>query len=328
MAGRRKRQGARDRLKRISGSFLFLAAALSAAAGGAGASAPPGAAGGDGGPTSHPPTLQWFPRTSPGSTRAVGLVLHGLNLNPERMQPVIEILNETGVDVLRPSLRGHGGNFANREGMGAAEARLEAIKSVSYNIWRAETLAAWREARQQALRQGVPLVLVGYSLGGLLGLDLLASQPGVAFDRAILFAPAVSLNGWDYLIRVFSPFPRLVVPTLAPRRYLANHGTPMAAYNALFEALDHFEAHSGPRLNLPALVFIDPRDELVSFDGMQRLAAEASLDRWRFFPVAKSDTAAPGALHHILIDADAVGAETWETMRRAMAAHLAAEAPR
>jgi len=67
----------------------------------------------------------------------------------------------------------------------------------------------------------------------------------VAFDRALLFAPALSLHGWDYAVRLFGPFPRMVLPTARPAGYPANPGTPIAGYNALFETLDHFETHIG-----------------------------------------------------------------------------------
>jgi alpha-beta hydrolase superfamily lysophospholipase len=309
----------------IGGLLVLATALLITTAAGAGGP-PPDTPRGTGDPPASP--THWFPPPGPGAPRAVALVIHGLNLDPERMQPVVDALNAEGVDVLRLSLSGHGRNFAHREGMDAADARMEAFKTVSYARWSAETLAAWREARQRAESREIPLLLVGFSLGGLLGLDLLASRPEEPCARVILFAPAVSLHGWDHLIRVFSAFPRLVIPTLAPRHYLANPGTPMAAYNALFAALDHFEAHAGPRLNIPTLVFIDPEDELVSFAGLKRLADAAGLDRWRFHPVAKAETAAPGTLHHILIDPAAVGAEVWETIKGEMAAHLAPAALR
>ncbi len=275
-----------------------------------------------------PSSIEWFPQPGPGAPQAVALVIHGLNLDPERMQPIIDVLNENGVDALRLSMSGHGRNFARQDGVDAADARMEAFKAVSYHRWSAETLTAWRQARQRADQEKVPLVLVGFSMGGLMGLDLLASRPEATCERAILFAPAVSLHGWDHLIRVFSLFPRMVIPTLAPRHYLANPGTPMAAYNALFEALDHFEAHAGPRLNVPTLVFIDPADELVSMGGVKRLAETAGLDRWRFHPVTKADTAAPGTLHHIMIDEASVGAEVWAGIKKAIAAHLPPGAPR
>ncbi len=312
--------------KRIRATLFFLATALFiTTAAGAMNLKPAESTCNDG---SAPSPIQWFPQAGSGSPRAIALVIHGLNLDPERMRPIIDVLNEHGVEALRLSLWGHGCNFAGREGMSAADARMEAFKSVSYERWSGETGEAWHEARRRAEEKEIPLVLVGFSMGGLVGLNLLASRPEVDFECAILFAPAVSLRGWDHLIRVFSLFPRMVIPTLAPRHYLANPGTPMAAYNALFEALDHFEACAGPRLNIPTLVFIDPEDELVSMSGLKRFAETAGLDRWRFFPVAKTDAAVPGTLHHIMIDEASVGERVWAEIKKAMAAHLPPRADR
>ena len=74
-------------------------------------------------------------------------------------------------------------------------------------------------------------------------------------------------------------------PHVIRLRPAAHSRTPIAAYNALFETLDHFESHLGPRLNLPTLVVMDPGDELVSLGGIRKLAETHNLDQWRFHPV-------------------------------------------
>lgn len=267
-------------------------------------------------------SVDWF-RHSDGTTlKGVGLVIHGLNLNPVRMAAVVTALNAAGIDALRLSLKGHGGNFTPREGMDATEARLETFKGVSYPLWFQETCGGYEQARQSARQNQVPLFLIGFSYGGLMGLDLLASREEVRFQRAVLFAPALSLHGWDYAIRLFSPFPRMVIPALAPVDYLANPGTPMAGYNALFETLDHFESHIGPRLNIPTLVVMDPGDELVSLDGLKRLAEEHHLDRWRFYPVRNHRSVLKGMLRHIVIDETSLGEVVWTEVKIALTAHL------
>ena len=273
-------------------------------------------------PGSGPALLDWFPHSGSAALKAVALVIHGLNLNPVRMASIIAALNEAGIDAARLSLQGHGLNFERRQGLGETEARLNAFKGVSYRLWFQETLMGYEQTRQTARSYQVPLVLIGFSYGGLMGLDLLASREDVRFQRAVLFAPALSLRGWDYAIRLFSPFPRLVIPTLAPAEYLANPGTPMAGYNALFETLDHFESHMGPKLNIPALVVMDPGDELVSLDGLKRLAAGHHLTRWRFYPVPNHRSVRKGMLRHIVIDEASVGKAVWAGINTAMIAHL------
>jgi pimeloyl-ACP methyl ester carboxylesterase len=266
--------------------------------------------------------MDWFRNSETLELRGVALVIHGLNLNPARMAAVIVALNASGIDCLRLSLKGHGNNFAHRVGIDEADSRLEDFKGVSHSLWFQETLTAYSEGRQYADENHLPLFLVGFSYGGLMGLDLLACREDVRFQRAALFAPALSLRGWDYAIRLFAPFPRMVIPALAPAVYLANPGTPMAGYNALFETLDHFEVHAGSKLNIPTLVIMDPGDELVSFDGLKGLVEDHHLDRWRFFPVRNHRSILKGMLRHIVIDEASVGQAAWTEIATALTAHL------
>jgi pimeloyl-ACP methyl ester carboxylesterase len=267
-------------------------------------------------------SMKWFRTKAAVKPRGVALVIHGLNLNPDRMTDVIHVLNVSGIDCLGLSLRGHGDNFRRRDGLDAVESRMEDFKGVSHALWSQEALAAYEEAHKTASANSIPLFLVGFSYGGLIGLDLLVSRPGLSFDQALLFAPALSLHGWEYAVRLFASFPKLVLPTFSPAPYPANPGTPIAAYNALFETLDHFETRIGPQINIPTLVIIDLGDELVSFKGLKQMAEEYRLDRWRFFPIRRSQPLPHRMLCHIIIDEASVGRETWTEIRKEMIAHL------
>ena len=77
---------------------------------------------------------RWFKPTSSKKPVAVALIMHGLNVRPEMMEPVIAILNSAGIEALNVSLRGHGGNFMRRGSPPADEKRdrMESFKSVSY----------------------------------------------------------------------------------------------------------------------------------------------------------------------------------------------------
>lgn len=256
----------------------------------------------------------WFPPVG-GTLRGAALVLHGLNLEPARMQPLIGLLNAAGFAAFNVALRGHGENFTSRPGSDARRDRMAALKACRYADWAEEALSAYREARRLAAAASGELCFVGFSYGALLGCDLLVSRPEVAFTRMVLLAPALRLRTWDRAIRLLSPFPALVLPTPAPDGYPANPGTPVAAYNALFETLEHFEARLGPRLNIPTLVFVDPGDELVSFEGLERLAAEQRLDRWRIHPLRVSRPVLAGALRHLILDEERAGRRAWAELR-------------
>jgi predicted esterase len=269
-----------------------------------------------------PPLLDWFVHDGPAPPKAVAVVIHGLNFNPVRMAPVIAALNEAGIDAARLSLHGHGLNFERRPWLGETDARLKAFKGVSHRLWFQEALMGYEQAQHAARLHQAPLFLIGFSYGGLLGLDLLASREDVRFQRAVLFAPALSLRSWDYAIRLLAPFPRLVLPALAPARYLANPGTPIAGYNALFETLAHFESHIESRLDIPVLVVMDQSDELVSFEGLKRLVQGQRLNRWKFYPLPHRRSLEKGMLRHLVIDEASVGQALWAGIKTVMIAHL------
>ena len=268
-------------------------------------------------------SIRWHPKSSHTELAGVALVIHGLNGRPDKMETIIKALNATGIDCLNVSLRGHGTNFTPIDKMDADAARMAAFKSVTYPLWKTEAYSAYRFARQKSDLHQKPLFFIGFSMGGLLGVDLLASNSNVKFDKMILFAPAIAMHQRNYLIRFFSPFPELVIPSAGDISYLANEGTPMAAYNALFDMHAHFENHQNPkRINIPTVVFIDAEDELVSDNRLNEIVREQKLDRWKIHPVKKDDTATRVKMHHLIIDAASVGGRMWQEIVDITIMHL------
>jgi len=267
-------------------------------------------------------TSRWYPQRLPGKPKGVTLVIHGLNLRPEKMESMITRINEAGIDALCLSLRGHGENYCRRKDLNTAETRMASFKKVSYEIWFRETYDAYQQVKQRGDRDQVPVHLIGFSLGGLIGLDLFATESDVGFDRMVLLAPAVRLRGRNHLIRLLSPFPRLVIPSLLPEEYLANKGTPMAAYNAVFHALKHFERHMNLRINVPALLLVDKKDEIVSYAGLQKLVASKGFNQWKLVPVKKEENGPRKTMHHLIIDQSSTGTGTWRRIVDTMISHL------
>lgn len=267
-------------------------------------------------------SIRWFRRDAARELRGIALVIHGLNLRPDKMESIIEILTGAGVDALNLSLRGHGINYSRQDGKDDAQARLIAFKSVSYQLWRNEIYAAYRIAKHRSTQHSVPLFFVGFSFGALMGVDLLASMPDVQFDRMVLFAPGLTIHTRYQIARVLSPFPTLTIPSFAIKSYRANDGTPIAAYNALLDSLGHLHQNLTPKVNVPALIFIDPKDEFVSFDALKKLAEKENLDQWKFHVVKKEAAGAPGKIHHLIIDEASTGQDAWKAMTDVMIQHL------
>ena len=268
-------------------------------------------------------SLRWFYSDTQGELKGIALVIHGLNLRPDRMQSLISELTESGIDVLGLSLRGHGENYVHGNDNDEEQARLEAFKNVSYPLWLNEAYLAYLPVKTRAEKNGVPIFLTAFSIGGLIGLDLFASNADVRFDRLILFAPAIRLHAVVYLERMLSPFPRLVIPSMAPKTYLANKkGTPIAAYNALFEGLNRFDKNAGQKLNVPTLIFIDKQDEFIPLGKLKKLVNDKKWTQWQFYLVEKDKTAEDERFYHHIIDATSTGKTVWQDMMKAVINHL------
>jgi pimeloyl-ACP methyl ester carboxylesterase len=273
-------------------------------------------------------SMRWFYSETPGELKGAALVIHGLNLRPDRMQPIISALTGAGIDVLGLSLRGHGENFHHGNGVDENTARLDAFKTVSYQLWMNEAYLAYLQLKARGKEKGVPLFLTAFSLGGLIGLDLFAANADVEFDKLVLLAPAIRLHASVYLERVLSPFPRLVIPSMAPKAYLANKkGTPIAAYNALFDGLDRFDKTAGQKLNVPTLIFIDQRDEFIPLEKLKKLVEEKRWHQWKFYIVEKDKSVRDKTFYHHIIDASSTGKTVWQDMMGAAVNHLLKQPP-
>ena len=267
-------------------------------------------------------SVRWHNKKRLTKLRGVALVVHGLNLKPDKMGAVISTLNQGGIDVLNLSLSGHGDNYASRGRKDHDEQRLASFREVTYELWSNELYRAYRQVRERGELKNVPLFFVGYSLGGLLGCDLLISHPEVRFDRMMLFAPALNITAKSYLLKALVPFPALVIDSLSPKNYRANDGTPMAAYQALFTALEYFEGHSLNRLNVPTALFIDADDEYISYGRLKEMIGHHTFDQWTIHQVQKDEGANPGIAHHLIIDEESTGKRMWGRMQDIMRQHL------
>lgn len=269
-------------------------------------------------------STRWYYKSPLKRRRGVALVVHGLNLNPEKMEPIIRQLNRAGIDALNVSLHGHGDNYV-RHGRGRGnqkEARLDSFRTVTYRFWSSEVRRAYLKVLDRGRRKQVPISLVGYSLGGLLGCDLLVSDAGVRFDRMVLFAPALNIMSEPRLLKALMPFPNLIIDSLSPESYRSNDGTPMAGYKALFEALGNFQGHINAALNVPTIVFMDREDEFISHGKLQEMIVSNHLDLWKVSSVQKAPPEDGLYAHHLLIDEESVGKETWVRMRGLILDHL------
>jgi esterase/lipase len=268
--------------------------------------------------------IEWIKSTPSGNINGVAIVIHGLNLRPDKMESIVALLAHSNIDVLNLSLLGHGKNYIQKKNVSESKARMETFKTVSYEYWIKEAHRAYGIACKRSLERQVPLFLLGFSLGGLMGASLFASYPEVNFNRMVLLAPALHIYKIYYLAKLLSPFQRLVLSSCVIKPYCSNKGTPMAAYNALFEGIEHFNKNMGRKLNVPTLVFLSKQDELVSYRKLKRFIKDWELNQWKLHTVNKSATGAKNTIHHLIIDESSIGKDTWNEMRELIIHHLLA----
>ncbi|MBN1278752.1 MAG: alpha/beta fold hydrolase [Chlorobium sp.] len=110
--------------------------------------------------------------------RAIGvLIIHGFTATPESLSILEGPLKALGLPVKMPLLTGHG------------ESSPEALRGVSCGQWIDDVSRALLEMASQADK----IVVIGHSMGALLGLQLAAAYPGIV-DSLVLAAPAIRLS--------------------------------------------------------------------------------------------------------------------------------------
>jgi esterase/lipase len=257
---------------------------------------------------------QWF--KAEGATRGIVLLAHGLNMKPSKMDTLAQFFQSQGLDVYRIALSGHRGD-------------LQEMRNTTQGQWLREGLEFYNEARNEARTKNVPLYLVGFSLGGLLYEDLMNyvptnSQEKVIFDKAVLFAPAITVRTRSKLIKLTQIFnPQRMILSLSPLEYRANpEGTSVGAYKALFSTISDLHGKKFEESNIPTLVFIDPQDELVSYKGILKVKEKAGLNQWNIQEVSNRESTLENPMHHIITDDKAVGAVQWRIILDFIRQHL------
>lgn len=259
---------------------------------------------------------KWIPASTIKPT-SVALLVHGLNLAPGKMDSIGKVLSDDGSDVLRISLKGHRGNE-------------EEFKNVTRLDWIQDIFNGYCEARQRADLLGIPLNYVGYSLGGVLNIDLMNNFPeaDVKYNHIIYFAPAAVVNLKSYMVKVLNVFgSKYVVPSLSEEDYRANcNGTPIIAYTSLFDSINSVEK-SGIKKgsDTPTLIIIDPKDEMVNPEGLRSMIDVNNLTNWSIYQFSNSSekTKVKNKFHHLIIDEESVGPLNWQEISKLIRIHNA-----
>jgi esterase/lipase len=250
--------------------------------------------------------LQYYP-SSLTKKAAITLVVHGLNVKPAAMLPLIKWLNGHGSDVYLIKLSGHREDAAD-------------TKNITSSIWEKEMLSGYVMAKEASIKNSVPLFFLGYSLGALLGQSMIKfSDKEVSFDKQILIAPATAIRCRSHFIKVFFIFDKQTnLPSYAPKEYRVNDSLPLSMYKILFTEEKKILKAKFHKLNIPTIIFIDPKDELISYKKLKRYLRRFSLSNYQIVVLDGDLKSRNGKYHHLIISPETMGKKNWELVTEKM----------
>jgi esterase/lipase len=253
--------------------------------------------------------LEYHPTTL--SQKAVTLVAHGLNMKPAGMLAITQWLNEQGSDVYLVKLSGHYEDSVH-------------IKDITSTLWEEEMLHAYTIAKEASVKSGVPLFFVGYSLGALLGEALMLSlKEDNIFDKQILIAPATAVRNRSYVLKLFYfIYKKIMLPSFTPSPYRANNFLPFTAFEVLFRNERKLIEARYQALNIPTLIFIDPKDELISYKKLVEYSRRFELTNHEIVVLDSNLRVRQSLYHHLIVSEETMGKENWEMVTKRMAAFL------
>jgi tRNA A-37 threonylcarbamoyl transferase component Bud32 len=133
----------------------------------------------------------------------------------------------------------------------------------------------------------------------------------------ILFSPAIAIKETARAGTFFSDIflaDSAIIKSRAPAAYQAQKGVSISAYNALFELEDILYRNEFGNCNIPTLIFIDPKDELINISKLQKSIKNFNLSNWNVVTVSNTGTEIKPKYHHLIIDNKCVSSETWNTI--------------
>jgi alpha-beta hydrolase superfamily lysophospholipase len=219
----------------------------------------------------------------PGEQRAQVLLVHGLGEHAGRYAQLACELHEWGFAVRAYDQRGHGLSDGPRGGLTHDTALLDDLAAV---------IDATRSMQLRLGQQGVPLILIGHSLGGLVASRFVSLQLRPV-EALVMSSPAL-----DPGLSALQKFLVATLPTIAPNlrvnngldpRYLSHDPAVVAAYRAdplvhpkISARLARFIAMAGPATVaaaahwcVPTLLLYAGADHLVNPAGSRAFAAVA-----------------------------------------------------
>jgi alpha-beta hydrolase superfamily lysophospholipase len=223
--------------------------------------------------------MQDWPLPEGLALRGVVVLVHGLGEHAGRYDHVARRLNEWGFAVRGYDQYGHGESDGVRGALPVAARFIDDLADVI-------------DSTRTRMEKGVPLIVLGHSMGGLVSACLVALAQ-VPVEGLVLSSPALDpgLNGFQKLLLATLPriAPNLTVGNGLDPRFVSHDAKVVAAYVAdprvhdrVSARLGRFIADAGPSVvahagewTVPTLLMYAGADKLVNPAGSRAFAAAA-----------------------------------------------------
>ena len=188
------------------------------------------------------------------------------------------------------------------------------IDELSLDHWYEELRYVYCLAKNKAEEQQVPLIFLGYSLGALVGAYLIVKSEGLhSFSKQILLAPATATRRTSSWIKSTFIFPdSWKIPSFSPDGYRMNKSLPIKAYKILFHYQQFIISSGFKYVNIPTLIFIDPKDELISIGRLKEYIRRFDLSEYQIVKLLSHMKDRQAKIHHLIVDDATMGKENWD----------------
>ncbi len=241
--------------------------------------------------------------------RGAIVIAHGLNQRPSSMEPLASFFRAHGYHTLRLTLAGHD---------------TPTNEPFPSSVWPTQIRSAFQALHSRYPH--LPVLYLGYSMSGLAAIQAIESASDFSPNQMILIAPAISLRTIIESARFvrWLPATTLSVRNLAPQAYRRYPRTPLFWYQNVAEMYLHVQSLTSPARarSIPTLLFVNPRDELVSHEGITSWISDNQLsERWKL-SIIRPHTPDPRLAEHLLIDERSLGTESWQKMQQEILSFL------
>lgn len=241
------------------------------------------------------------------------LLAHGLNLNPDKMKSFYPLIESLGGVADLVEFAGH------------TKGKLREYNQVSKDQW----VHNIDDKFQNYLKnyRGVPLYFLGFSLGAVAGLSYL--QQNLEFQnylkKQIFLAPGIEPHSIYEKIYRSMGFPNILVPSLNRFEYKIHKINSLRVNNEIFKLIDDVKSKNLELINIPTLVFLNPRDELISLKKTIKFIKKSNLSNWKVSKLTPKRKLWPPMFHHLIVDEMSVGGE-WQKMQNEISEFIASSA--